>query len=234
MGTLYPHLKIKENKFQFVENFGSDYCFYFTGHWGVGAGVEFNYYNSNLLEIRHFVCPGTRDVYHVDYTYKEDNEYNRSVYRVDLNRDVSFISIPLFARFQTGKTNQFLMALGGKLAIPLSDSFYISERIGHEEEVTGFDHNFEPTRKTIFMAENNLMSSASPAYKLGFLLSAECGAKWRLNSILAAHTLLYIDYGLNNIRKYRTPYYYEGVKTNDVGKFTPMQIGIKVKLGFNK
>ena len=224
MGTLHPHLKIKENKFQFVENFGGDYCFSFTEHWGIGAGVEFSYYNSSMLRVRHFVYQETRDVYRVEYNYIEGNEYNR----VDINRDVPFISIPLFVRFQTGKTNQFLMSFGGRMAIPLSGSHCFTEHIGYEETVPLHPNDSH----TIFMRETTMLSNTE--YKLGFLLSAECGAKWRLNTLLSAHTLLYVDYGLNDIRKMRATFDYEGIKMNDIGKVSPMQIGIKVKLGFNK
>ena len=220
MGTLHPHLKIKENKFQFVENFGGDYCFSFTEHWGIGAGVEFNYYNSNFLVVSNFVYPGTKDIYHVRYRYMKNNIPDQ---------DISFISIPLFTRFQTGKTNQFLMALGGKMAIPLSSNHIVTELIGYALPPDPLSH---------FVPED--IVSITTSYKLGFLFSAECGAKWNLSSLLTAHTLLYVDYGLNDIIKHRTtPYYfvdvrYEDIKVNDNKKMIPMQIGIKVKLGFNK
>ena len=178
---------------------GIGYTKFFNSRWGLATGVELGYYQS-----RATLTPNT-----VFSSYEIDSENNAFEFRVktkgyEEKQSLYALQIPLMVQFQPlSKSSTQLYAQGGvKLGIPVSSSYQTK---ADEINASGYypDVNAEITDLPAhgFGTQTNWKSKGDYDFKPSYALAAEAGVKFRLSLGNHLYAGLFIDYGLNNIKK---------------------------------
>lgn len=178
---------------------GIGYAKFFNSRWGLATGLELGYYQS-----RATLTPNT-----VFSSYEIDSENNAFEFRVktkgyEEKQNLYALQVPLMLQYQPlSKNNTQLYARGGvKLAIPLSSSYRTK---ADEINATGYypDINAEITDLPAhgFGTQTNWKSKGDYDFKPSYALAAEAGAKFRLAAGNYLYAGLFMEYGLNNIKK---------------------------------
>ncbi|MDR3236612.1 MAG: OmpA family protein [Prevotellaceae bacterium] len=185
---------------------GLGYNYFLDYNWSVGIGAEFSALYASL-DISNFndyyVIPtfgGMNDPLNLEV---EGHEYAQKYIAY-------YINVPLTARYQfdVWKRHKFYAAGGLKIGIPVSAKFATQgnyEALGHEpdEDIIG---NTGDTYDNILKAhgfghQEVDFKNGTWATKWNWILTLEAGMKWRLNDKLALYSGVFVDYGLNDIRK---------------------------------
>jgi OmpA-OmpF porin, OOP family len=172
---------------------------FLNSRWGIATGLELGYYRT-----RATLAPNT-----VFSAYEIDSEGNAFEYRVktkgyEEKQKLYALQVPLMLQFQPlSKSRTQLYALGGvKFALPVSSSYQTK---ADEINATGYypDVNAEITDLPAhgFGTQTNWTNKGDYDFKLSYALAAETGARFRLSSGNYLYAGLFIDYGLNNIKK---------------------------------
>jgi outer membrane protein OmpA-like peptidoglycan-associated protein len=190
---------------------GLGYHYSWDYHWSAGTGIEFTRLNSRITlpvfeDTYRFAdngqADGTANLYSVEVSGHNYKESQRAYY----------LQIPLQIRFQEDlwEDHKWYAAIGTKLGFPLG-SRYASrgamETKGWELSATGMPLNADVYTQ---MPENGFgpyaETSQTGNLNLGFSITAslEAGVKWWVTEDWSLYSGLYLDYGINNIRR-RTP-----------------------------
>jgi outer membrane protein OmpA-like peptidoglycan-associated protein len=157
------------------------------------------------------------------------------------------LNIPLSVLYQTGNNHQFYASLGAKLGLPVSAKYSGSNTVLNAE---GYYPDYDQTE----IWQNDLgygkfqMTGNNGKLDLGVSFSGtmETGVKWNIGIGKNLYTGVFVDYGFNNMQKtgYSGKRFIE-YNPNDPSKpimntacvlsdrFSPVALGIKVKLAFS-
>ena len=178
---------------------GIGYTKFYNSRWGLATGLGLGYYQS-----RATLTPNT-----VFSSYSVDSENNAFEFRVNTKgyeekQNLYALQIPVMVQFQSpSKTSTQLYAQGGvKLGIPISSSYQTK---ADEINASGYypDVNAEITDLPAhgFGTQTNWSGKGDYDFKLSYSLAAETGARFRLSLGNYLYAGLFIDYGLNNLKK---------------------------------
>jgi outer membrane protein OmpA-like peptidoglycan-associated protein len=221
---------------------GVAYTYFFNSLWGIGTGAGIK------LLTGKYELPSLTDAFQSN-DGTDAFEYRFSLNKYSEKQQALSLTIPLMVHFQSGK---FYAALGGKVALPLSANY--KNDLDELQAAGYYAHDDLLLNDPAFMGFgtfSKLSNKADLSLKTAFFVSAEVGLKWRLSDKLYLYTGLFVDYGLNNIRKNETAktlieYNYatadaylpnsilaSGVDNKAfVDKIMPLSAGIKLNLAF--
>ena len=229
---------------------GVGYTYYFTSNFGIQTGIEYSMYSAKLKSSSISGSYSTKDNEGdaLDYSFKAEG--------FEEKQETGFLQIPLMAQFQLpiGEANKFYIAAGGKIGLPIKKDYKHSF-----DKVTtqGYYPHLDPTIDDIpeqgFGTFSSTETDKELKLKTSFILSAETGMKWYLTDNMVLYTGVYVDYGLNDIKKDELTgsvlveynkanpdipisKSVTGLKQgNDafIEKINTFSAGVKIKLGFN-
>lgn len=236
---------------------GVGYSYHLSHHWSIGTGVEFSLYNSSS-KLNNFTDAHNSD----DGTY--DFEYRTSTARYKESQRSYYVNLPLTMQYQTyiSDVTQIYLSGGFKVGFPVSSKFKVKEG---EFKTVGYypDWNEQEGRQEIMDSQKKMgfgtfdlkKSKEDFKVKTAFLATVEAGIKWRMEYGRALYTGFYLDYGLNDIRKYSNKHLVEYNSkqptepiSNSVtasqwkvgeniekmtGKVIPIAVGIKFRYSFS-
>lgn len=222
-------------------SFGLGYSYFFNEFFSVNTGLELSLYRSKA-NIKSF----SEELNAIDNT-NQGFKLTSDIRDYKEKQHSFLLNIPVMAQFQAPVSgeNLFYLAAGFKLGIPVS-SRYTSYAYNLDASATyssvngtGEDQVNDLGTYSVGKKRKSLRLDAA------FMLAAEIGMKWELSFDHSLYTGFFIDYGLNDIRKKTDmPFLiYDGanpdIYTNNSivnsklsDKFTPMAIGLKVRLAF--
>lgn len=227
---------------------GVGYNYHLSHHWSVGTGVEFSLYNSRS-KLYNFSDAHDSD----DRTY--DFEYHTSTARYKESQQTYYVNLPLTIQYQTyiSDVTQVYFSGGVKVGFPVSSKFKVKEgefkTVGHYpnwNEQEGRDE-FMNSQKAMGFGTFDLRKTKDDfKVKTAFLATVEAGIKWRIEYGKALYTGFYLDYGLNDIKKYsnKTLVEYNAKKPSEpisnsiaasemTSKVIPISVGIKIRYSFS-
>ncbi|GHT01772.1 hypothetical protein AGMMS49525_03470 [Bacteroidia bacterium] len=200
-GLSAPNYELSQDK-KATNGFGGEiglgYTCFFNSQWGFGTGIGLGFYNSEAdlsgfsLEISDF-----------------KNEFGASKWRTTLNKyvekqSVMFANIPLMLQFQgDGAGTNFFLRAGAKIGIPVSATYTVDNASMTNAAFMPppFDYWIEAPKFAGLGTFDNYSVNEKLSLNLAFSLALETGLKWRLSDNSALYTGVYVNYGLNDIRK---------------------------------
>lgn len=230
---------------------GVGYTYYFSSRFGIQTGVEYSMYSAKLKS------SNMSGSYSATDNENEAFKYSFKAEGLEEKQETGFLQIPLMAQFQLpiGEDNKFYIAAGGKIGIPIKKDFKHSfDKVSTEGYYSGLDATIKTDiPEQGFGTYSSTQKEGELKLKASFMLSAETGMKWYLSDNMNLYTGVYVDYGLNDIKKdeatgsalieynkanpgipiSRTV---TGLKHNNeslVEKINTFSAGVKIKLGFN-
>ncbi|MDR2555429.1 MAG: OmpA family protein [Fibromonadaceae bacterium] len=244
LSTLMYDMKGSDKSNGFGGLFGFGYNYFFTPNWGVGSGLEIAFYNAEF-KFKEYKQP--------PYTLV-DFEGNEMEFRSTLNgykeeQSVMLLQIPLMLQYQRDyscdkfpKLYALYAAAGTKIGIPLTgDNKITADSVKNSGYRRFEDYEYKTQKFMGFGTFADQKDEKELPLQTAVLLSAEAGAKWKLNETYRLYTGAYIDYGLNSVTKRRhhpgrAIEYNSQERTfaieNLVDEAAPLAIGLKVKLSF--
>lgn len=241
-------------------NIGFGYTLFLNKNWGLSSGVEFSYLTSKIKNVDVLsYAPGLSDSEGAIY------DYYSSVTGYAERQHAIFANIPLMPHFQTeiSGDKSFYISAGAKVGIPILGKY---KSDGDRFENKGWypeRENWNTTQKFAgFGVFYDRDVKEDLDIKVAFMLSAETGIKWTLDSGKSLYTGVYCDYGLNDITKnghndpfvtqqidpdryfftnnsalesgYYTDYAHNGGQGKQiVDKVVPITLGVKIRLTIN-
>ncbi|WP_338839588.1 OmpA family protein [Flavobacterium ginsenosidimutans] len=197
-GILYDS-SIGDGKLKFGGGIGVGYTYFFSGHWGITAGVDVTYsQNSFGLDNGTTIS-----------SYEVDDQTSAFEYRVtptNYKEDQHFISaaIPLMMQYRTSIASQtgLYFGFGGKILFPGKQTVKAS---ASELQLSGYypDVNLlvDDLPSHGFGKVTDWQDKTAVSLDPAFLLSAETGLAFRLKERTQLYTGIYIDYGLTDLAK---------------------------------
>ena len=257
LSTLKYNLESGKNDLGLGGSLGLTYTYFINNQFGIGTGVEANYYqseysNNNLIGSYRGIDPQkpSSEYFRLDYEYNE-------VYKEKQN--ALFVQIPLMVQFQTVGYHKFYVAAGGRVGIPVSTKFETdASALESAKGFYSYEHDIDD--EPYFNLQNQGFTSyGTPktdgklSLKTAYMASVEVGMKWALNDNFSLYTGLYGDYTLNDVQKTKNKgtvtYNHSGTNsqgvnqdflafnnsvtsTSTVEKIAPMTFGLKMRLTF--
>ena len=242
-----------ERNFGFSGNFGLGYHFFFTQEFGIGTGAELALYNTQFKMNEYDVNSMAADI------DGDDFEFRSTISGYSENQSIMLLKIPLMLQVQSGGSQQFYMAAGGKVGFPLSgkykstiSSLYNSGYYEHENAL------YDSQEFLGFGKFTNKKYEGDLSYKMSFFVSIEAGLKSQIGEKTYLYFGAYLDYGINNIIDAPTepspfaeynadnkpPFRVNSVLISQYGlgndtspqlfadKVKPMAVGLKLRLAF--
>ena len=223
---------------------GLGYHFFLTPNWGIGTGFNLALYNSELTADNAFFGSfntTTVEGRAVRFSYTFNN------YKEEIS--ATMLTIPLMVQYQTGGKIGLFAAVGGKVGIPVSANNNLS--VGNIR-TNGYFPDWNVTYDDLpqygFGAYDKMSQENDLELQTAFMLSAELGAKFRFGNSLSLYAGAYVDYGLNDVRKYESNglafaynpaavsypdgFAISGSMAEASDKITPLAIGGKLRLAF--
>ena len=198
LSTLYYQVTTGEHKFGYGGHVGLGYHFFFTPKWGLGTGAEVALYNTT------FNVKGLNTNYMITDMEGHAFEFRSVVNDYQERQSAMLLQIPLMLQFQTNREDsrrQFFMAVGGKFGIPMNGLFRNTTSLSNAGYYE-YENSLYDTQEFMgFGNYNGRKNNGSWDFEKTFFAAFETGIKWKLNDNWSLYTGIYIDYGLNNIRK---------------------------------
>lgn len=231
------------NKGGFGGNAGLGYNYFFSSRFGIGTGLELGFYNAKSTAD---LLTASYQAY--DKVEQENFNFSYNFVGFEEKQSITMFTIPLLVNFQTGVKNKFYASAGFRIAIPVGKSI---EQTATNLLTTGTYAGFPPFEGDVpesgFVNIDNYSASSSVELNTSFMLSLEAGMRWKLTENWGLYTGLYLDYGLNNIRKtnnkqvvqYQTdaPASLQAnsvLNTSWTSKVHPMSYGLRISVAFGK
>ncbi len=224
---------------------GIGYTFFINNQFGIGTGVEANFYQSEYSNNALLGNYREIDPNHLSEYFRLNYAYNE-VYKEKQN--ALFVQIPLMFQFQTEGHHKFYVAAGGRVGIPVNTKFKTD---ASALTVSGFYSNEAATYENLpnhgFKSYDTPKADGRLSLKTAYMASLELGMKWALNDNFNLYTGVYGDYGLNDIQKVKdkgTVTYHHVpdpdyltfdnsvTATTAVKKVIPMTFGVKLRMTF--
>jgi hypothetical protein len=187
-----------------IRGFGGEaalsYAVYFNSQWAIGTGAGFALYNSTAIltgsTINGIVQP---------YPIENNNrtyQLQTTLDRYEEHQMLMTPYVPLFLHYEiaSGK-HHFYARIGGKLLLPMliPMTYYLGNDMQITNKVLMDGVEIAPTPDEItnygWGTKRIKNHSSSVDMKMGVMISAEAGTKWRLSNKRSLYTGLYADYG---------------------------------------
>lgn len=231
--------------------FGIGYTYKLNSDWGIVSGLEMAIYQTDITSSQ------LKDSYMTKDNYGNDFEWRLGFNNLEENLKSTYINIPIMLRFTPESMDKLYASFGLKVGIPMSgkyESKYSKLVTSGYYPETGAEYTDLNFRGFGEFGGNSVKGDIDT--KLAFILSAECGLKWKLSGSTNLYAGGYIDYGLNNIAEVSnsgkiiaydaenptnfeynsllSSKYTEGTETKPfIDKIYPFAAGLKVRFGFS-
>jgi outer membrane protein OmpA-like peptidoglycan-associated protein len=226
---------------------GAGYTLFFNPHWGVGTGAGVSFFNAKADAAGlQSLAPNLTNEYGDRY------ELRTTLDRFSEKQNATFVNIPLFLRYVHG--SGFYAQAGAKFYIPVAGTYSVSDAaITNKGYFPDFGTEVSGPAFSGFGTFSGYHTEDDLKLKTAVAASVEAGWQWRLSGNLSLYTGIYLDYGLNDVRKetgntfvipnVATP---EDFSTSSLlasqdtqgkdfsGKASPLAAGITVRLAFGK
>lgn len=194
LSTLYYSVTAGEHEMGFGGLFGLGYNYSFTPKWSLGIGLEGALYNTTFnlpyLNAKHMAT----DIEGTNF------EFRSAVRKYEENQRAILLQVPVMLQFQTGGKHKFYVAGGGKIGLPLSQTYKGNGALLQNSGYYVYEHYDYTTQEFVGFGDYiGRKSNEDLDLKLSFMVSGEVGMKWRLSPTMSLYTGVYVDYGLNNI-----------------------------------
>ena len=246
LSTLFYDVTAGEHELGFGGLFGFGYNYFFTPKWSLGLGIEGALYNTTFnlpyLNASHMAVDMEGTNFEFRSAVRSYKEEQRAI----------MVQIPLMLQFQTGGVHKFYIAGGGKVGLPVSQTYKSNSALLQNSGYYEYEDYNYTTQEFLGLGDYlGRKSNDDLDLKLSFMVSGEAGMKWRLTPGISLYTGIYVDYGLNNITEdTKTPFVaYNSAEprnfsTNSVihskytpnmsftDKVVPLAAGIKLRFAF--
>ncbi len=223
---------------------GLGYTFFLSEKWGIGTGVEIARYN-NRITLPDGVMYSTPVL--------DGNRAGQRINRIAgafgfvEKQNLTALQIPLTIQFNApaGKSVRFYSLAGVKVGLPIMASYSQSASAISAGTLTmaGGEGNYREE-----ISRNGYTNDGGFEAGTAVMLTGEVGAKFRLSEKMWLYTGVYIDYGLNDVRKNAAPetnlIHYNANSpdattgnslmqmSSAVSKANPLSFGFNISLGF--
>jgi len=235
-----------ENEVKIGGRVGVGYTYFIDNHFGIVTGVEVGIYrNNSILDDQLFT------------SNEVDSENDAFEYRIktkgyEEQSHFYAASIPLMFQYRTAGKTQFYINGGGRIYLPFSQKTKITAK---DLIMSGYyaDMNvvYEDMSNFGFGTLKNWKGETEPKLDIGFGLSGEMGLSFNFSDRVRLYTGVYMDYGLNEMRKTNLRlekplinYNDKGYNKNDANgileasksldKVNLLGYGIQLRLGFGE
>lgn len=180
---------------------GLNYTFPLGTHFGLLTGIQAGYYNAKAT-----VKDGTQfSSYAVD---DQGSAFQYKVTATGYKETQHFLAagIPVMIQYHTEGNTQWYIAAGGKVLVPFSGATKASAQ---QLVLSGYYPDVNVELKDLpqhgFGTVNNWQSKTTNDLKPAATASLATGFRFELSEKLHLYTGLFIDYGVNDLRKDATP-----------------------------
>lgn len=254
--SLKHDLEQGTSKDKLAGGMGLGYTYFFSENLGLATGLDFAFYNQDL---KLGEVSGSHQAYDLERRVDFEFRYNLKDYTEQ--QSAFYLNIPIMMHYQFAEMDNlmFYVAAGGKVGLPINGK-YKSIR-GSLKTEGYYPHNGDLIDDIPFRGFGEFPVSAHDdkiKYKMSVSLALETGAKWKLPNDMFLYTGVFVDYGLNDIKKedmglkplvqYNPlnpeDHVYSGILSSSnekegqentfVKKINTMGYGIKVRLAFGK
>lgn len=237
---------------------GFGYTYFFNGNIGLSSGLDFAFYNQKLqideLSENHAAF---------DLDIQKDFDFRYTLKNYEEEQNAFYLNIPIMLNYQFGKSRKvrFYGAGGFKIGLPVNGKY---KTTSGELATSGYyPHTGDLIDDIPFRGFGNFDVRSfddKVKYKMSFNLAIEGGAKWKIPNDLWLYTGLFVDYGLNDIKKTNEEdgkplvqynplnpedHIYNGIasssnkdkngnQTQLITKVNTMSYGLKIRLAFGK
>ena len=235
---------------------GLGYTYFFSKNIGLATGLDFAFYNQ---DIKLGEVSGSHQAF--DLEVREDFEFRYNLKDYTEQQSAFYLNIPIMMHYQFAETENmiFYAAAGGKIGLPINGKY--KSITGNLKTEGYYPHNKDLIDDVPFRGFGEFPVSANEdkiKYKMSVSLAFETGVKWKLSNEMFLYTGVFVDYGLNDIKKEdmgRKPlvqynplnpedHVYSGILSSSnekegqentfVKKINTMGYGLKVRLAFGK
>ena len=240
------NLDLKSGKY--TANFGGEaglgYYYFLNPHFGIGTGFNVALYNSDITLDNFSRTTDSRSPegtsMKFSYMYNDYKEKLTSI----------MLTIPVMFQYQTNGKIGFYIAGGGKIGLPVlsNKSKTTADKLTTSAFFPDWLYTYDDLPQYGYGVYRNISKETDINLKPAFMISAEAGAKWKLNENMSLYTGGYIDYGLNDITKdpvsgdyllnysvstdYPSGFTYNSLANTRNNKINPLAIGLKVRFSF--
>lgn len=243
LSTLHYKLDGGSRKNGFGGGFGLGYAYRFSRHFGLGTGVEVQFYRAQARLNEGFASElllGTASDPANALNYQTTVFVSRFSEHREKQR-AAYLALPLMLRYQSGGRSKFYAAAGVKAAFALRSRYALRtsmtnsvEWAVYEDGNLGGKELFDEQDEMAGTGQYVREGSGRAQLKFALLLSAEAGMKWALSDRNALYTGFYFDWGLNDIRGGRGDLLaYEGESAGTGQANAPVRFGTNSVLASN-
>ena len=225
---------------------GWDFAILFTEKWSFRTGINMaSYYASvsfDRMKTRNLtVTPKegglpANSSFYVVTEYREYEELHEALY----------LRFPLMVQYRMGK--YFYAAAGIQTGILANGTYRIKSGELVTEGYSDFTWQlYDDIPEHGFDIYSNIKSTNKPDFGIALSGALETGVKWGLNNGMALYTGVFLDYGLNDIRKssptkesivydengahtFNSILYSKNEGTPMTGKVQPLAVGLRMRL----
>lgn len=183
--------------------FGIGYNYFLTESWSIGSGLEISFSKAKMSQ-KSFADAHNSNDGEYDFVYRTSVENYRE------KQKATYLNIPLTAQFQLDitKEHKYYVSGGFKIGIPLSSKFKITE--GTFKNSGYYPQWSNQNGRELIMDTQEFMGfgtydqknkEGDLNFKVAVMATLETGIKWKAGDNSSLYTGIYIDYGLNDIKK---------------------------------
>lgn len=199
MHALKYDMAVGKSSNKFAGGIGVGYTYFFQKNIGLATGFELAFYNADI-KLNDF--SGSHTAFDIDL--QKDFEFRYSLMNYTEQQNAFYINVPILFHYQftDGEKVKFYGAAGTKIGIPVGGKYNSS---GANLKTEGYYPHDNSTIDDIkFRGFGNFVTKPTDhelSYKMAFSVAVEAGAKWILPKEMALYTGVYLDYGLNDVKK---------------------------------
>jgi hypothetical protein len=253
LSTLQYSTNIGDTKGNFGGSFGIGYAYFINNTVSLNSGIELSNYKTK------YTIQSLSDKY-LTNDGLEDFELQYQVTNYEEKQSAMYLNIPLMIQLQKGGDNKFYVAGGVKLGFPLSGEYKVGKTninaVGYYPQY-GENAIVDAPAFSGFGTFTTVPNTKDLDFKVAVLLSLETGIKWKISNKLSLYSGIYIDYGLNDIRKETVDKEFLIYNKNNPSNYTynsalisqysqsdqtksltekvmPLALGVKIRLSYSK
>jgi len=221
--------------------FGVGYTNFISEKVGIHIGANLALYNSNST------FDGVKIISKNLIDDEGDHfDMHTTLDRYEETHKATFLSIPLMALFETGRTNKFYFMGGVKMGIPLNVEYKaFGGAITNKAYYPDYDNWLTEQKFAGYGSFEDISSQGELDYTVSVALALETGVKLSVGSKFVLYTGVYFDYGLNDIAQNKGKSFVN-YNNSEPSEFTVnsatiystnrtnvMAVGIKLRVGIN-
>lgn len=174
-----------------------NYTIFLNAKWGVGTGAGFGLYNSTAILTGTMVRSQVQN----DFPLYENTSYvlQTTLTKYEEQQRLLSLYVPLFVQYIVPGRHTFYVRVGGKLLLPmLMPATYDVKNaaIANVAIIEGRpDQPMQGYKEYGWDEYAQVKHNGEVTFKMGVMLSAEVGTRWKLSSKNSLYTGLYFDYG---------------------------------------